>query len=159
MNRLLNIIAYFCHEYPYSDELSNSRLTKLVYLADWVSSLVDNRQLTDITWLFNHYGPYVDDVKNAVMSSPNFIFHSDHNSFGSSKNVIRYTGRIADVELSERDKEILNLVIEKTKGKYYNEFIDYVYSTYPVQSKNRYATLNLVELAREYKAQTAHQRN
>ncbi|MFW2011373.1 Panacea domain-containing protein [Acinetobacter bereziniae] len=153
MNRLLNIIAYFCMEYPFSEDLSNSRLTKLVYLADWVSSLSDNRQMTNIVWLFNHYGPYVDDIKFAVMHSPNFSFHSDHNAFGSSKNVIRYHGRIEDIVLSVRDRQILDYVIEKTQGKYYNEFIDYVYSTYPVQSKNRYATLDLVDLAQEYKSQ------
>lgn len=152
MNRLQNIIAYFCLEYPHSSELSNSRLTKLVYLADWVSALADDKQMTNITWLFNHYGPYVDDIKMAVMSSPNFSLKLDYNAFGSSKNVISFSGRIEDVELSVRDKKILDLVIEKTKGKYYNEFIDYVYSTYPVQSKNRYSTLDLVELAREYKA-------
>lgn len=151
MNRLLNIIAYFCLQYPYSSELSNSRLTKLVYLADWVSALADDKQMTNITWLFYHYGPYVDDIKLAVMSSPNFTYNSDHNAFGSSKSVISYCGRMEDIQLTDRDKQILDLVIEKTKGKYYNEFIDYVYSTYPVQSKNRYSTLDLPELAKEYK--------
>lgn len=151
MNRLQSIIAYFCLIYPYPDELSNSRLTKLVYLADWVSALADDRQLTDIHWLFNHYGPYVDDVREAVLYSHNFSLHNDQNVFGSSKNVIKFHGYNDEIRLSERDKKILNLVIEKTKGKYYNEFIDYVYSTYPVQSQNRYSNLDLVKLANEYK--------
>ena len=151
MNRLQNIIAYFCLNYPYPDELSNSRLTKLVYLADWLSALADDRQLTDIDWLFNHYGPYVDDVRNAVLYSHDFSFQHDQNMFGSNKNVIRFHGDKSSINLSVRDMKILNLVIEKTRGKYYNEFIDYVYSTYPVQSQNRYSNLDLVRLAREYK--------
>lgn len=151
MNRLQSIIAYFCLNYPYPDELSNSRLTKLVYLADWVSALADNRQLTDIHWLFNHYGPYVDDIRETVLYSYNFSLNNDQNAFGSSKNVIRFNGSVEDIRLSGRDMRILDLVIEKTKGKYYNEFIDYVYSTYPVQSQNRYSTLDLVKLANEYR--------
>jgi len=151
MNRLQSIIAYFCLNYPYPDELSNSRLTKLVYLADWVSALADNRQITEIDWLFNHYGPYVDDVINTVRYSRNFSLHNDQNAFGSSKNVITFHGYAEDIQLSARDRRILDLVIEKTKGKYYNEFIDYVYSTYPVQSQNRYSNLDLVSLANEYR--------
>lgn len=151
MNRLQNIIAYFCVFYPYSEELSNSRLTKLVYLADWFSSLADNKQLTNIDWLFNHYGPYVDDVKDAVLSSRDFTFHQDQNVFGSNKTIINFIGLPNSINLTARDRKILDLVIEKTKGKYYNEFIDYVYSTYPVQSKNRYSSLDLVNLANEYR--------
>lgn len=151
MNRLQNIIAYFCMFYPYPDELSNSRLTKLVYLADWFSSLADKQQLTNINWLFNHYGPYVDDIKDAVLLSRDFSFHYDQNVFGSNKTIIRFIGHPNSINLTERDRRILDLVIDKTQGKYYNEFIDYVYSTYPVQSKNRYSSLDLVSLAEEYR--------
>lgn len=151
MNRLQQIIAYFCLHYPHSEELSNSRLTKLVYLADWVSALADERQLTNIEWLFNHYGPYVEDVKNAVLISHNFSFHNDYNMFGSNKNMIKFYGNDNDINLSDRDIQILNFVINKTERQYYNEFVDYIYSTYPVQSQNRYSHLDLVNLAREYK--------
>lgn len=153
MNRLQSIIAYFCLNYPYPSELSNSRLTKLIYLADWVSALADGQQLTEIEWLFNHYGPYVDDVIDTVEYSRRyFSLHNDYNAFGSNKNVISFNDAYAeDIRLSVRDRQILNLVIDRTKGKYYNEFIDYVYSTYPVQSQNRYSNLDLVRLANEYR--------
>lgn len=72
MNKLQKIIAYFCIRYPYKGELSKARLTKLVYLADWFSALIDDHQLTDIDWLFNHYGPYVDDVFEVASRSPDF---------------------------------------------------------------------------------------
>ena len=151
MNRLQRIIAYFCLNYPYPNELSNSRLTKLIYLADWLSSLADRRQLTAINWLFNHYGPYVDDIKNTVIFSDNFLLQNDQNMYGSSKNMIKFLGNPNEIFLTDRDISILNLVIEKTKGKYYNEFVDYIYSTYPVQSQNRYSNLDLVDLAEEYR--------
>ena len=49
-------------------------------------------------------------------------------------------------------KRFLDFVIEKTKGMYFDSFIDYVYSTYPVTSKERYSKLDLVTLAQEYKS-------
>lgn len=49
------------------------------------------------------------------------------------------------------EKIILNYVIDKTKDMYFDKFIDYVYSTYPVKSEKRYSVLDLQSLAKEYK--------
>lgn len=153
MNRLQLIIAYFCIHYPHQGELSNARLTKLVYLADWFSALVDEVQLTPINWVFNHYGPYVNDVYNAATESANFNITNGMNTYGGNKVVIGYNGEAVDDRLSVRDKQILDAVIEKTERLYFNDFINYVYSTYPIAANDRYSTLDLIELAREYKNQ------
>ena len=155
MNNLQNIVAYFCTHYPHKGELSKARLTKLVYLADWYSSLVDGKQLTDIKWVFNHYGPYVDDVVHSVQHSNNFKITHEQTMFGSDKFLIGFNGTFDKKCLSERVIAILNAVINNTKSLYFNDFIDYVYSTYPIVSKNRYSSLNLVQLANEYKHQQA----
>lgn len=147
------IIAYFCRHYPYTNELSNSRLTKLVYLADWFNCLLTNRQMTKITWLFNHYGPYVNDILEEVNKSDLLEVIMDFNFYGSPKYVIKLIdGCYVSFEegITNDDKKILDFVISKTKTMHYNSFIDYVYSTYPVSSSQRYDSLNLVELAREY---------
>ena len=34
VDHLRDIVAYVCKNYPYKDELSNARVTKMVYLAD-----------------------------------------------------------------------------------------------------------------------------
>ncbi|OEF21054.1 hypothetical protein A145_04925 [Vibrio splendidus 5S-101] len=154
MNSIQLIVAYYCLNYPYPSELSNARITKLVYLADWYSALGDGETLTNIQWLFNHYGPYVDDVINNVKFNSSFTVTPTQTTFGSEKSVISFRGMEIDVygELSARTRQILDLVIEKTKDLYFNDFIDYVYSTYPVRAQNRYAVLNLVQLASEYKS-------
>lgn len=151
MNRLQNIVAYLCYNYPHKHELSKARLTKLVYLADWFSSLLDDDQMTDIRWIFNHYGPYVDDVVDSVKKSRGFSIVTQENPYGSTKYLVSYSGDHKKIDLSDRDEEILDAVINKTKSMYFNDFIDYVYSTYPVTSSDRYAALNLVALAREFK--------
>jgi hypothetical protein len=152
MNKLEAIIAYLCTHYPHKGELSKARLTKLVYLADWFSALGDNRQLTNIKWLFNHYGPYVDDVVFAAEASELFYVSNEQNRHGNKKNLIKFNGPCEETSLSTRDKQILDLVITKTKRMYFNDFIEYVYSTYPVRAKNRYEVLELITLAQEYKA-------
>ncbi|VXA77308.1 MULTISPECIES: Panacea domain-containing protein [Aeromonas] len=150
MNRLQKIIAYFCVKYPHKGELSKARLTKLVYLADWFSALIDDRQLTDIDWLFNHYGPYVDDVVEVASRSPYFSIVSEQTMYGSDKYLISFNGHFDESSLPYRERQILDFVINKTKNLYFDDFIDYVYSTYPVESRNRYSRLDLVSLAREY---------
>lgn len=150
MNRLENIIAYLCRNYPHQRELSKARLTKLVYLADWFSSLVFRRQLSNIDWVFNHYGPYVDDVTKAAYNSFNFRVLNTTTHFGTDKSIIYYIGRDEDIILSTDDISILNFTIQRTQGLYFDDFIDYVYSTYPISSKERYSHLNLVQLADEY---------
>jgi len=155
MNKLQSIVAYLCSKYPHKSELSKARLTKLVYLADWFSALVDEKPMTNIEWLFNHYGPYVDDVVDSVRNVPDFSIECEQNGYGATKYVISFHGNENEINLSQRERAILSLAIEKTKSLYFNDFIDYVYSTYPVQSQERYSTLNLESLAKEYKEKSS----
>lgn len=153
MNKLQQIVAYFCINYPHKEELSKARLTKLVYLSDWFSALLDKKQLTEIEWVFNHYGPYVDDVVESVRSSQGFTVSDSRTMYGSHKYLISCSLENDVLTLSDREKAILDTVIEKTKSLYFNSFIDYVYSTYPVKTKERYSSLDLVKLADKYLAE------
>lgn len=154
MNKLQQIIAFLCSEYPNKSEITKARLTKMVYLADWFSALLDGKQLTGIEWVFNHYGPYVDDVVNAVQNVPGFNIEQQSTMYGDSKYVISYNGNADALQLAQREKDILKAVVDKTKPLYFNDFINYVYSTYPVKTKERYSTLDLVSLAKQYKDET-----
>lgn len=156
MNKIQEIIAYFCTMYPHKGELSKARLTKLVYLADWYSALADGKQLTNIKWLFNHYGPYVDDVVSNADSSQGFKIIKEHTMYGSDKYVIGFEKDFNENALPNRERQILDTVIKNTKSMYFNDFISYVYSTYPVASQDRYSELNLVVLANEYKLKQSH---
>ena len=156
MKKLQSIMAFLCLEYPHKLELTKARLTKMVYLADWFSALLYDKQLTDIKWIFNHYGPYVDDVFDAAHSALGFKVENYGTVYGTSKHVILYQGSIDDLDLEKREKEILDAVIKKTKTMLFNDFVSYVYSTYPVKTKERYSTLDLVSLATKYKKENAN---
>jgi hypothetical protein len=52
MSKLADVIAYLCVNYPYKHELSKARLTKLVYLSDWMSAQELGEQITKYKVVF-----------------------------------------------------------------------------------------------------------
>lgn len=154
MQALKDIIAYLINEYPFKSELSNARLTKLVYLADWHQAINYEQQITAIEWYFDNYGPFVFDIINTVNEEKDlFIVEATTNSFGKNKQLIRLKNLHIKTDLVGSVIKSLEHVIEKTKYLNWADFINLVYSTYPITSSCRYSQLNLVEKAIEYKKQ------
>ena len=56
------------------------------------------------------------------------------------------------INLNPEEIKILDFVINATLPLNYSEFIDLVYSTYPIKVSSRMSELNLVALAQDYKA-------
>jgi hypothetical protein len=145
-------MAYVCSTYPYEDDLSKARLTKLIYLSDWRSAVRRGRQITDIEWIYNHYGPYVHDVERLAVRSPDFVIES---AFGTAKETIRLVGPVGPGTLKPPETDIIDSVIKQTRHMTYAEFLRHVYSTYPIKNSARYEVLDLVALAeRRKKAKT-----
>jgi len=155
MNKLRSIMAYFGANYPHKDELSKARLTKLVYLADWYSAVVRERKMTDVDWIFNHYGPYVDNITDLANLDDDFAVSAQKTTYGGNKYVISYSGETVKDDFDDKELEILDAIINKTKTMYFNDFINFVYSTYPVSSNERYSKLDLEALATQYRAVNA----
>ena len=151
MDTLNDVIKYLYLNYPYKNELSKARVVKMVYLADWKSAMLYQRQLTSINWYFNHYGPYVSDIINAIRSDSDFTIDTQKNIYGETKELIRINEKHTQLTLSDNVKHVLDFVIEKTAHLYRDDFIKLVYSTYPIVTQPRYSTLNLVQLASLYK--------
>ena len=148
---LHDLIRYIVKNYPHKEEISKARLNKLIYLIDWKSSLDNQEQISDIEWVFNHYGPYVNDIEARLLFDDRFKIEKTTNFYGSEKNIIKVVKDRDFAEPNEKQKRIIDLIIQLTKGMYWNEFINTVYSTYPIQHSQRGEKLDLVKLAREYK--------
>jgi hypothetical protein len=147
-----NLMKYILKNYPHKSELSASRLTKMLYLADWKSAIENSKQLTDVTWHFNHYGPYVDDFLRIAKDDKDIEVSDTQTVFGGRKQQIELAKIFnKNIEVTENQKVILDFVIEATKDKNYEDFIKLVYSTYPVLSSSKYSDFDLVTLANEYK--------
>lgn len=150
MDKLEAAIAYLCEHYPHKSELSKARLTKLVYLADWKACIESGKQISDIEWVFNHYGPYVDDIYTTAIASPNFNVERSTNFYGNRKEIISLKIPLFSTRLSASDRRILDHVIEETKKLNWDQFIQLVYSTYPVLTGTRGEKLDLSAMARAY---------
>jgi len=154
MCKINEILHYFIQNYPYKDELSKTRITKMVYLADWIYSVKYHKQLTNINWYFDHYGPYVNDVYNAALSDKDIEILCTQSAFGNRKELFTFKDNFKvkdNFHLNDKEIEVLDEVINNTKYLNWNDFIKYVYSTYPIKTQKRYTTLNLPELAIEIK--------
>ena len=149
MNKKLHdLMAILCTKTFYKTDLSKARLTKLVYLVDWEMSRRYGVTVSGVTWIFNHYGPYVDDVIDLAMRSVDFDIIVTRNAYGSIKEQICFVGDINRCHsLSEREINVAHDVFQKTEVMYFNEFIDYVYSTFPIRENDRYSILDLPRLA------------
>jgi hypothetical protein len=155
MANVRDVTAYLCEHYPHKDELSKARLTKLVYLGDWRAALDLNRTVTNIQWYFHNFGPYVDDVVDAARRDrATFNVESTWNVFGSSKDLVSLRKlHVETPSLTPEDRRVLDNVIETTKRMSFNEFIEFVYETYPVKTQPRHSRLPLRELAQQYRAE------
>jgi hypothetical protein len=155
MAELQDIIAYLLREYPHKHELSNARVTKMVYLADWKSVLERGRQVSSITWYFDNYGPFVWDVAKTTQEHPSlFEMQQTANVFGGEKLLMRLKDEnYGCPSLSDEDRQTLDFVIKQTAPKHWDGFIKLVYSTYPIMSSDRYSMLDLATKAKEYQEQ------
>lgn len=155
MEKTIDILKYLFSKYPHASELSKARVVKMIYLADWKSAIQHNCQLTDIKWIYNHYGPYVDDVIGLLRSDSAFEIISGVNFYNQPKDLIKIVKPV-NPNLSEQSKSILDFVIKHTSNLNWEEFINLVYSTYPIIKERKLSELNLVTLASEYKNVLQH---
>lgn len=151
MAELHDVMAYIIQNYPMKHELSNARLTKMVYLADWRQAISEGKQITSIQWYFDNFGPFVRDIETtAAFRDDLFATDLGSNMYGQPKKSFTMRNAQYRPQLSTSEQAAIDHIIGVTKTLYWKEFIKLVYSTHPIASSERYSTLNLVDKAREY---------
>ena len=155
MTTLTDIVGYLCKKYPHKSELSKARVTKMVYLADWKSAKDTGSPVTSIKWVFNHYGPYVEDVTKAARDDGRFAVNSEWTPYGNRKETISLKSTEANFLVDAPTMKILDDVIEKTKSLNWDAFLKLVYSTYPVLVTDKHSTIDLQSIAARYKRENS----
>lgn len=157
MASLIDVVGYVLASYPKAkrDDLSNARVTKIIYLADWKHAIEHGRQITDIKWFFDNYGPFVHDVGNTALAHPDIVrVETTSNVFGNSKRLFKLiVPEYSPNSLSPTEKQAIDHAIKQTADRPWNSFVQLIYSTYPVVSSERYSWLDLVSQAKAYKEQ------
>ena len=154
MAELRDIMVYLLSRYPskFSHDLSNARLTKMIYLSDWLNCLSGGLPISKIDWYFDNHGPFVWDVKKTAEKHPEvFELESTNNMFGAKKTVFSLKSGKLEPILTAREKVSIDKVIEITNPLVWSDFISLVYGTHPIATSERYSKLNLIEKAKEYK--------
>lgn len=151
MSNLEKLIRYILLNYPNVLELSKPRLVKLIYLIDWKYTIEKGEQYTNIEWYYNHYGPYVNDVIDFMRGNPMiFKVESYQNPFGGGLTDKFSLLDKSPISMEECIKEITDQFIDYTYQLTWNDFINLVYSSYPIKKNVRYSKLDLKELAVEF---------
>ncbi len=150
MTKIQQLGSYLLEKYPYPEEFSAARLTKMIYLCDWLSSIRHQCQITQVVWVYHLYGPYSDDVVNEMKDLDSVRESIVKNTAGNHKRLIAKVGNLDYAGLTSEEIEVANHVIEITKLLNFTNFIELVYSTYPVVKSNRFEVLDLPALADEY---------
>ena len=146
-NKLKDVLSYIIKNYPYSDDLTKTRTTKLVYLVDWEYTKKYGHQLTNIKWFFDHYGPYVSDVLDEADKDRRISIKKTKSNFGTVKYMVmpKFTKNDIVYSLTTDEIEVIDDVIEKTKLLSWNQFIRYVYDTSPIKNSEKYEKLDLLK--------------
>jgi len=150
MSKLIDLMAYIIKNYPHKFELSNARLTKLIYLADWKFVLKHNTQITNIQWKFDNFGPFVWDILNTANENPTiFTVVDTKNAFGNKKILIKINDDNYPTDITTNEKSIIDFVMKSTEKMNWDRFIQLVYSTFPILVSVKGSNLNLIEIAKE----------
>jgi len=150
MTNLINLIIYIFRNYPKLEELSKPRLVKLIYLIDWKHSISNGRQATSIQWYFNHYGPYVETVIELIKSHPEiFKVETRQNAYGGLSDKIKLISQ-QEIQLDDSIKTSVDFIILNTSKMNWTEFINLVYSTFPIKFNSKYTNLDLVEEVKKF---------
>lgn len=146
--KLRNIILYIVKIYPYSKTLTITRVEKLIYLIDWEYMMRYKTQMTNISWYFDHYGPYSSYVYNILNQDKDLMVQKNTSNFGTIRYLVeakRDKDSLNYVGLSDKEIEVIDEVIANTKLLSWNQLINYVYATLPIRKGKKHTYLNLEE--------------
>lgn len=149
-NILLNFVKYIFIKYPKKEDLFVSRLTKIIYLIDWKSAIDDSCLLTNSEWHLDNYGPYIEHFFDAITKDKDLDIKISNNLDEDKKLSIVMKNIEWQDHLEDRQKKIIDFVINVTKDKNYSDLSKLVFSTYPIIVGNNNFYLDLIKLAHDY---------
>lgn len=151
MTQVRDVVGYVCRNKPEDHRLTRTRLMRVVYLSDWRAALELGRQITNLTWTFDTFGPYSPELNHIVKTDPAFVIDETTTRFGEPKDVVEVAEDADFLEPSPEDKRLLDSVLSATKNRDFAELAKLVYSTFPILTGHRGSRFDLVSLALEYR--------
>ena len=132
MERVINILDYLYVKYPNSNQLSISRVMKLLYLIEWRFAITRFEKLTDIEWLNTEYGPFYKSLRRIFNESSNFTVTIKLDESGREQTIIFFLNKKDSINLKSETIDVIDFVIEHCKNYSWTELNNLVNSTYGV---------------------------
>jgi hypothetical protein len=151
MEKIIDILIYLYRNYPNSNELSFSRVMKLVYLIEWKFAITKFEKLTDITWTLTKYGPYYNNLIKIFEESSNFEFKTKIDDKNNQQIIIKYLKVDKDLSLKDETKIVIDFAIQHCKDLSWVELTNIVNSTYGIINSNQNEIIDITYLAKKYK--------
>ncbi|OBW40047.1 hypothetical protein AB670_03610 [Chryseobacterium sp. MOF25P] len=150
MERVINILDYLYLQYPNSNQLSISRVMKLLYLIEWRFAITKFEKLTDIEWLQTEYGPFYKSLRSIFNESSNFevLIKIDDNN--KEQLVINFLNKKDNFNLRNDTKEVIDFVVSHCQNYSWTELNTLVNSTYGVLNTPQGQLINLVMSGQQY---------
>ena len=151
MERVINIIDYLYLNYPNSNQLSLSRVMKLLFLIEWRFAITKFEKLTDVEWMQTEYGPFYKALRNIINESSNFEISIKLDDNNREQIVIVFLNKKEDINLNEETKEVVNFVIVHCKDYSWSELNNLVNSTFGVLNTQQGHIIDVVNQAIKYR--------
>ena len=133
-------------------KLPSDRLVKMLYLVDWKHSIDYGFQATNLQWFADSLGPFDTQLPGLVEKLPNlFAIHQLSDTVEDSPVEIECIDHTYSPRLIDSERKAVDHILKVTSGKTWPQIVRLVFATFPMMSKHRYSSLNLPELAVEYK--------
>ena len=155
--KLKDVMAYLLKQYAdkWKDGLVNTMLNNAVYLCDWHQAVKYGKKITDIEWHFSKHdnaGLYVRDIEKIAIARKNSIFGVKPRG---NKTIFSLKEIGFQPQLTNNEKDSLDIVIRKTKKLSYDVFMERVNKTYPVSFFEKGQPVDLVKMAKEWRKKIA----
>ena len=146
------LIGYILEQVREQDgRIGKTALVKLVYLADLEHYRTYGRRITDLHWMFYHYGPYAVELESAINDN---IFVR---VFGQRQTGYRFSTSAERGEIQRRfndeydsaTRRTVDRIVEEWGLEPLNILLDYVYfETEPMQDVERGQSLDFSTVER-----------
>ncbi len=149
MNKIQQITGYYL-EKSNNRSISKMRLTKIIYLCDWFFSLVHHKKMTNLEWEY-HYCIDTSSLDHQIRYCHPFSITMSKGLVEREEYNLLFPLKESEFNLlNENEKKVIDYVIEKTEYLFYNDLINFVYSTYPLQEDTIYRKIDLLGSAARF---------
>ncbi|MEG6521158.1 Panacea domain-containing protein [Desulfotomaculum sp. 1211_IL3151] len=132
MGPLEKVITYFVAK---KGNVKRTELVKLVYLFEHYHVLKYGYQFTDTQFIRYKHGPYASEITTTAENLDGLIACETYNGMYGSAFIYKLNQRFIgdDFDLPTEQGDLALLAINSVKGKSFQEMLDYVYSTPPME--------------------------